>query len=147
MLGSEMYFGGRVNEPCGGLDVGCKGGERRLRGGSHFLSPSTGLSNSSATHRDGRDQRRNRYTKKLMISSCRKYCSERKELGVLRMEFEGSMTVSLRKDYLKQDLREEARRTECAKALGQPDWHSFQVAFEYFLSTHVVRKHDRKTET
>lgn len=63
------------------------------------------------------------------------------------MEFEGSMTVSLRKDYLKQDLREEARRTECAKALGQPDWRSFQVAFEYFLSTHVVRKHDRKTET
>lgn len=50
MLGFEMYFGDRVNKSCGGLDVGCKGEERRLRGGSHFLSRSTGLSNSGATH-------------------------------------------------------------------------------------------------
>lgn len=44
---------------------------------------------------------------KLMISSCLKYYCEREELGVWRMEFEGSVTVSPRKDYLKQDLREE----------------------------------------
>lgn len=41
---------GAVNKPYGGLDMGCKGGERRLRDGSYFFSLSTGMSNNRTTH-------------------------------------------------------------------------------------------------
>ena len=61
----------------------------------------------------------------------------REEPSVLRMDF-GIVKVSLRNDHLKQlwgkrrsGSEEEARWTECAKALGQTDWHSFQVSFEH----------------
>lgn len=37
-----MYFGGRVDKPCSGLDTGFKGGGRRIRGDSHFLSRAQG---------------------------------------------------------------------------------------------------------
>lgn len=50
VVGFDMSYGGKVNKPCGGLDMGCKEGVGRLREGSHFLSPTTGVSNSRATH-------------------------------------------------------------------------------------------------
>lgn len=49
VVGFDMSCGSKVNKPCGGLDVSCKG-VGRLREGSHFLSPTTGVSHSSATH-------------------------------------------------------------------------------------------------
>lgn len=61
----------------------------------------------------------------------------REEPSVRRMDF-GIVKVSLRNDHLKQlwgkrrsGSEEEARWTECAKALGQNDGHSFQVTFEH----------------
>lgn len=61
----------------------------------------------------------------------------REEPSVLRMDL-GIVKVSLRNDHLKllwgerrSGSEEEARWTDCAKALGQTDWHSFQVTFEH----------------
>lgn len=42
IVGFDVYFGGKVNKPCGELDMGCKGGVRRLGECSHFLAQAQG---------------------------------------------------------------------------------------------------------